>query len=109
MRPEDVDAGLVEKAADAMAAAYDEITQDEISSMHQIEARVALAAVIPEIQAQALRDHRKRVVRFYSNASLLSKATVLADLDDYADRLTATTEEPTTAIQRLAREKGWKP
>jgi len=57
-------------------------------------ARSALARVLPEIQAQALRDHRRRVARFYP-AALVSKATVLADLDDYAARLTTTTEEPT--------------
>jgi hypothetical protein len=55
MKAEDVPAELVEKAADAMADAYDQITQDEISTMHQIEARAALAAVLPEVRAQAHR------------------------------------------------------
>jgi hypothetical protein len=56
MTPAEVPDELVEKAADAMADAYDQITQDKISTMHQIEARAALAAVLPEIQAQAQQD-----------------------------------------------------
>jgi len=45
---------IVEKAAAAMADAYDQITQDEISTMHQIEARAALEAVYEDIRAATL-------------------------------------------------------
>lgn len=45
-----------------------------------------LAAVYREVQARALEDQRRRVVRFMP-AGMVDRATVLADLNDYAARL----------------------
>lgn len=91
MRPEDVASELVEKGMRATGM------WSKRRDLGEQTVRDVLAAVLPEIQAQALRDHRKRVDRFYGNQSLIAKALVLGDLDDYAARLTAETEEPTDA------------
>lgn len=61
MSPEDVSNELVEKAARAMPDAYGEwnarfMAGETIEPAYKFAARHALAAVIPEIQAQALRD-----------------------------------------------------
>ena len=40
------------------------------------------------VKAEALREHRRRVARF-TPPGLVDRATVLADLDDYAYRLAA--------------------
>lgn len=45
-------------------------------------------------KAEALREHRRRVARFMP-AGLVDRATVLADLDHYADRIDPT-EAPVT-------------
>lgn len=115
MRPEDVPAEWVEKAQHAVYEA-DPLHVPQVSAV-----RHALAAVLPDIQAQALRDHRAWVERVYPKG-LVDRAAVLADLDEMAIRavrltatpegeaadsfisreylrlkgLTATTEEPTT-------------
>ena len=55
----------------------------------QTERALALFAdqpTVEQVKAEALREHRRRVVRFMP-AGLVNRATVLADLDDYADRL----------------------
>ena len=46
----------------------------------------ASAPTVEQVKAEALREHRRRVVRFMP-AGLVNRATVLADLDDYANRL----------------------
>lgn len=54
-----------------------------------VDAVLALFAdqpTVEQVKAEALREHRRRVVRFMP-AGLVNRATVLADLDDYADRL----------------------
>lgn len=103
MRPEDVPAELVEKAKRALVdAAVAEAPHLPVEAIAEAGAanldrtiRVILAGALPEIQAQALRDHRARAERFYADITRVSKAMVLGDLDDYAARLTTTTEEPT--------------
>jgi len=45
-----------------------------------------LASEKAKWQAEALRHHRRRVVRLMP-PGLVDRATVLADLDDYADRI----------------------
>lgn len=51
-----------------------------------ILALFAAQPTVEQVKAGALREHRRRVVRFMP-AGLVNRATVLADLDDYADRL----------------------
>ena len=46
------------------------------------------ARIASEAAEKALRDHRSRVVRFMP-PGLVDRASVLADLDDYADRIAA--------------------
>jgi hypothetical protein len=52
---------MVEAAADAIADAYDALTQDDIRSMAQIEARAALEAAAPLIAGRALRGAAERL------------------------------------------------
>jgi hypothetical protein len=61
-------------------------TSEEYREQARSEARKALTAAGPLIAAEALRSHRRRVARFMP-AGLVDRATVLADLDDYADRI----------------------
>ena len=53
----------------------------------------ANAPTVEQVKAEALREHRRRVVRFMP-AGLVNRATVLADLDDYANRLAPTQPVP---------------
>lgn len=70
--PEDVDAALVEKAARAMADDWNPDRDPILTAMFRDYAASALAAVLPEIQAQALE------------AAVEHLAEVEADLDESA-------------------------
>ena len=99
MKPEDVPAEWVERAAEELIGSWDGawIAMEIARQM----AADALAAVLPEIQAQALRD-AKAWIKASSDLSTLdgdwakawnlSTSHALAVLDDRAARLAATTE-----------------
>jgi hypothetical protein len=110
MKAEDVDAGLVEKAARAQYAADPYIHLDDgpigwewLDHPDRQEllrgARHALAAVLPEVQAQALRDAADELATCPGSCGDHRPATHRNDartLRSRARRLTATTEEPAT-------------
>ena len=66
------------KSEDMYSASYMEHYEPEFDRW--------LAAEKAKWQAEALRAHRRRVFRFMPSG-LVDRATVLADLDDYATRL----------------------
>lgn len=86
MNPNEVPAELVEKAWEHFMPGVDLFGQD-LYWMGQ-----ALAAVLPEIQAQALRDAAKDA----QASGLPFRFSQAEFLEGRAARLTATTEEPTT-------------
>jgi hypothetical protein len=97
MSPEDVPAELVEKAIAAAfkmppgyAEAYSGV-MDSLKEAYGHQYRAALAAVLPEIQAQALRE-AARAARASGLPFRFSQAEFLTDR---AARLTTTTKEPT--------------
>lgn len=92
MEAEGVDAALVEKFANALGLAYVAEQMPEYAR----NLRLGLAAVLPEIQAQALRDAADvALLDRWSGWKWVAEA-VSAWLRARAARLTATTEEPTT-------------
>ena len=106
MRPEDVPAELVEKAARAIHASQccpldkDSQCYGWPINLEEETAGHALAAVLPEIQAQALRDEADRTHTYeFSTGDVVEHVH-----DEYsrslmrnqAARKTATTEEPTS-------------
>lgn len=113
MRPEDVDAGLVEKAARHRFARhfakYPEITWEStfenIRAKYLASAADYLAAVMPEIQAQALRDaagemeaeYEERTAKSGAYGQTKIRAALLMGagmVRKRAARLTATTDYP---------------
>lgn len=60
MRPEEVPAEMVERVARALESAYHDAQSRPVSmameGLFTVQARHALAAVLPDIQAQALED-----------------------------------------------------
>lgn len=118
MKPEDVPAALVEKAARAMREAHTrsrlvttwEGTTESVRDQWRNDARHALAAVLPEIQAQALRDAADRLhartdgvnregTKGWPERHREVYAHAIDEASDAlredAARLTDTTEEPT--------------
>lgn len=118
MKAEDVDAGLVEKAARAAYYAdpfyrsvfgkmleprevlpWDELDLADIQEL-RTNARHALAAVLPEIQAQALQELLSEFATWHVYDTRDIGGAFLADnvieeVSERVARLTATTEEPT--------------
>lgn len=111
MRPEDVPAELVEKAARALSMERHGVP-DAYSDWTRNEARIALAAVLLEVQVQVLEGIRSRVDHSFDHAYdedidprhpeaghaegyRHRDRQVRTVLGLYATRLTATTEEPT--------------
>jgi hypothetical protein len=112
MKAEDVDAALVEKASNALSMLRHGIP-GEYSDHTRTEVRHALAAVVPEIQAQALREReglRDEVEAFRDDLTALREGLMErigrytpsdADLLAYVDALKAQvdTQEPAGATQ----------
>lgn len=115
MKAEDVDAGLVGKAAEAMNAHAPAPADDldarfglrngcscgQMNSREGRQAHVAaaaLAAVLPEIQAQALRDEADRAHTYHfstgDRVEPVHSERARHLLHERAARLTTTTEEP---------------
>lgn len=95
MRPEDVDAALVEKVEASLRA--DGAYSDDVA--REWVARHALAAVLPEIHAQALRDEADRA---HTYGFSTGDRTVYVHgerarhlLHERAARLTGAPKEPT--------------
>lgn len=65
---------------------YGSHDRDDCPQARAVLALFAAQPTVEQVKAEALREHRRRVVRFMP-AGLVNRATVLADLDDYADRL----------------------
>lgn len=101
MRPEDVDAELVEKVLETR------LPSGGLPSLSEPQVRTILAAVLPDIQAQALRDaalelnlpgstatgyYASEQVAGYNDADRDAEAWLI----DRADRLTTTNEGTTT-------------
>lgn len=99
MKAEDVPAELVEKVLETR------LPSGGLPSLSEPQVRTILAAVLPDIQAQALRD-AKAWIKSSSDLSTLdgdwamawnlSTSHALAVLDDEAARLTETSEGTTT-------------
>lgn len=70
-----------------------DIVSDARKSSDAVLALFANTPTVEQVKAEALREHRRRVVRFMPTG-LVNRATVLADLDDYADRLAPTQPAP---------------
>lgn len=71
------------------ASRADESTISATGANHVARAVLAsdwLAAERAKAKAEALREHRRRVLRFMP-PGLVDRATVVADLEDYAHRL----------------------